>query len=47
VEPRYHTIDNIIGAATPLGNASRHVAAELLLQIEEESVMFAEAAKHE
>ena len=47
VEPRYRTIDNILGAASPPGLVARQVAAELHLQIEEEPATFAEAEKHE
>jgi hypothetical protein len=46
-EPRYRTIDNILGEASPPSLAARQVAAELHLQIEEEPVTFAEAKKHE
>ena len=47
VEPRYRTIDNILGAASPPGLVARQVAAELHLQIEEDPATFAEAKKHE
>jgi hypothetical protein len=47
VKLRYHTIDNIHGAVSPLGLAARQVAVELHLQIEEESATFAKAEKHE
>ena len=47
VEPRYHTIDSILGAASLPGLVARQVAAELHLQIEEEPATFAEAEKHE
>ena len=47
IEPRYCTIDNILGAASPLGLVARQLAAELHLQIEEEPATFAEAEKHE
>ena len=46
VEPRYRTIDNVIGVVTPPGFAARQVAAELHLQMEEEPASFAEAEKH-
>ena len=47
VEPRYRTVDNILGAATAPGFAARQVAAELHLQIEEEPATFAEAEQHQ
>jgi hypothetical protein len=46
VEPRYRTVDNVIGAATPPGFAMRQIAAELHLQLEEEPASFVEAEKH-
>ena len=47
VEPRYRTIDNNLGVASPHSLVARQVAAELHLQIEEEPATFAEAEKHE
>jgi hypothetical protein len=47
VKPRYHTIDNILGAGSPPGLATRQVAAALHLQIEDEPATFAEAEQHQ
>ena len=47
VEPRYRTIDNILGAASSPSLVACQVAAELHLQIEEEPATFATAEKHE
>ena len=47
VEPRYRTVDNVLGATSPPGYAARQVAAQLHLQIEEEPATFAEAEKYQ
>jgi hypothetical protein len=47
IEPRYHTITNILGVGSPPGLIALHVAAVLHLQIEDESGTFSKAERHQ
>ena len=47
VLPRFRTINNVLGPATPPGLALRNLEAELFLQIGEDPATFAEAEQHE
>jgi hypothetical protein len=47
IEPRYRTVNNILGVGSPPGLIERQVVATLHLQIEDEPATFTEAERYQ